>query len=85
ANATNARYQGNINSLDCKKDYLPRKSQVRTRLTTDDLTTTRTIYFYDYNEPLDLPEPPTTSSFEVIFALAGLLTVAFILLKRRRA
>ncbi|MEA2033220.1 MAG: PGF-CTERM sorting domain-containing protein [Euryarchaeota archaeon] len=67
-----------------KEDYLPIKSQVRTRLTTDDLTTTRTIYFYDYNEPLDLPEPPTTPSFEFIFALAGLLTVGYLIKLRRK-
>lgn len=67
-----------------KEDYLPRKSQVRTRLTTADIdmSTTRTIYFYDYNEPLDL-EPPTTPGFEVVFAIAGLLTVAYVIRRRR--
>lgn len=69
-----------------KEDYLPKKSQVRTRSTTNDIdmSTTRTIYFYDYNEPLDLPEPPTTPGFEVIFAIAGLLTVAYLIRRRSK-
>ena len=70
-----------------KKNYLPRKTQVKAEIENEagKASTTRTIYFYDYNEPLDLPKPPTTPCFEVISAIAGLLTVAFILLKRRRA
>lgn len=66
-----------------KKDYLPRKSQVQAKAIA---SSTRTLYFYDYNETLDIQEPDTlhTPCFEVTFAIAG-LTVAFILLKRRRA
>jgi len=69
-----------------KEDYLPRKSQVRTRSTTKDIdmSTTRTIYFYDYNEPLDLPEAPTTPGFGAILAIAGLLAVVYLIRRRRK-
>ena len=66
-----------------KEDYLPRKSQVRTRSTTNDIdiSTTRTIYFYDYNGPRDLPDTP---GFEVTFAIAGLLTVVYLIRRRNK-
>jgi len=76
-----------------KEDYLPQKAEIAVTSTPkgEEITTERTVIFYDYNKSLSIALPvkavptPTPSGFGVMFAIAGLLTVAFMLLKRRRA
>jgi len=75
-----------------KEDYLPQKAEIAVTYTEGvEIATERTVIFYDYNKPLtitlprkEVPTPtPASHGFGVVFAIAGLLTVAYLIRRRR--
>jgi hypothetical protein len=70
-----------------KEDYLPQRAVIYTK--GEKIAIDRTVVFYDYNKPLTITLPveavstPTPSGFEAIFAVAGMIGVAYLLMRRK--
>lgn len=74
-----------------KEDYLSQKAEITVASTEgEEITTERTVIFYDYNKPLTIALPkkelstPDSPGFEVVFAILGLLTVAYLIRRRNK-
>lgn len=76
-----------------KEDYLPQKAEIAVTSTEgEEITTERSVIFYDYNKPLTIALPkkevptstPASPGFGVVFAIAGLLTVVYLIRRRNK-
>ncbi|MGB2728707.1 MAG: PGF-CTERM sorting domain-containing protein [Halobacteriota archaeon] len=76
-----------------KEDYLPQKAEIAVTheyTEGEEIATERTVIFYDYNKSLTIALPkkelstPDSPGFEVVFAILGLLTVAYLIRRRNK-
>ena len=74
-----------------KEDYLPQKAEIAVTSTEgEEITTERTVIFFDYNKPVAIALPrkevptPASPGFGVVFAIAGLLTVVCLIRRRNK-